>query len=71
MTRAGVIDLLRTECENTASVRAWALANDITPTYVSNVVRGGQTPGPKILAALGLGIRKTTRVTYYRLPMKG
>jgi hypothetical protein len=33
---------------------AWATANGMSSAYVSDVVGGRATPGPKILAALGL-----------------
>ena len=52
MTNEHVRDILASVTrENQA---AWARANNMSPSYVSDVLRGRREPGKPILAALGL-----------------
>ncbi len=61
MTEAEVLQLLRKACGNAGSNRAWALANDLSPQYVGDVLAEKRQIGPSILKALGLEV-----VTVYR-----
>lgn len=42
------------------SLRGFAKELKISPVYLSNVLRGKQAPGPKILKALGLAREQKT-----------
>jgi hypothetical protein len=44
------------------SQRRWALAHNLSPQYVTDVLQGRRDPGPGILDALGL----VRVVAYYR-----
>jgi len=61
MTEADVLRLLRKSCDDIGTVRAWALANDVSPQYVGDVLAGKRSIGPAILRALGI-----EAVTTYR-----
>lgn len=50
-------DLLKQQCAQEGSQTAWAAKNEVAQTYVSGVIRGINTPGQKILDALGLRAR--------------
>lgn len=65
MTEADAIDLLHIACQKAGSLRAWAKANGLSAPYVSDVLRGQRTLGPRILAALGLEV-ETKIVKVYR-----
>ena len=54
MTIADLRALLRDECRKAGSQTAWVKAHDVSKQYVTNVLRGWDRPGDKILAALGL-----------------
>ena len=54
MTEADVLKLLRKSCDEVGTVRAWAMANDVSPQYVGDVLGGKRSIGPAILKALGL-----------------
>jgi DNA-binding transcriptional regulator YdaS (Cro superfamily) len=56
-----VLRLLQTACEKAGSQNKWAKQHGITQQYVNQVLNGHRTPGPQILAALGL--TRVTRVT--------
>jgi len=60
-TQNQVLAQLRAEVDAAGSQTAFAAANSISITYVSEVLAGRRDPGRKILAALGL-----TRVVLYR-----
>ncbi len=61
MTEDDVRKLLRKACEDAGSNRAWALANDLSPQYVGDVIEGKRSIGPAILKALNI-----EAVTTYR-----
>ena len=61
MTEADVLKLLRKSCDEAGTVRAWALANSVSPQYVGDVLVGKRSIGPAILKALGI-----EAVTTYR-----
>ena len=49
------------------SMRAFARKHSVCVNYVSGVLRGTKTPGPKILAVLGLEATVERVVTYRRV----
>lgn len=46
--------LLEAQCRKAGSQTAWAAANGISLSHVSNVINGRDLPGDKVLDALGL-----------------
>ena len=54
MTEKDVRRLLIEVCVDAGSTRAWALANDLSPQYVGDVLKGKRSLGPSILKALGI-----------------
>ena len=54
LTLTDVIALLKKRCEEVGSQRAFALDNDISPQYITDVLRQKREPGQMVLAALGL-----------------
>ena len=54
MTADDVRLVLRRECADAGSPSVWADAHNVSKQYVTNVLRGWDPPGDKILAALGL-----------------
>lgn len=61
MTEADVLRVLARECRRCGTQAEWAKAQGISPTYVSDVLKGRRAPGDSILAALGF-----ERVVTYR-----
>ena len=58
---ASVTSRLISEVERAGNQTRWCIENDVSPAYLSDVLKGRREPGEKILAALGL-----ERITYYR-----
>jgi lambda repressor-like predicted transcriptional regulator len=54
MKNNDVLKLLAAGIRNAGSLRAWSRAHDLSPAYVSGVMRGRYPPAGAILAALGL-----------------
>lgn len=54
LTLDDVINLLRKRCEEDGSQKAFAIYNDISPQYITDVLRRKREPGAMILDALGL-----------------
>lgn len=46
--------MLRDACEASGSQKAWAAANGVSGTYVSDVLAGRKEPGEGIAKAFGL-----------------
>lgn len=42
------------QCASVGSAKAWAIAQGVSPNYVSQVLKGRVPPGPKILEGLRL-----------------
>ena len=63
MKENAVLAMLTKACEALGSQQAWAEANNLSPSYVSDVLKGRRAPGQSILAALGL----TKAVEYKRI----
>lgn len=61
MTLQDVLQQLRGEIEAAGSAKAWAERHAISPSYVSDVLKGVRDPGPAVLEALRL-----ERVVTYR-----
>jgi hypothetical protein len=61
LTLDDVIALLKKRCEEAGSQRAFAANNEISPQYITDVLRGKREPGAMILEALGL-----EKVVFYR-----
>lgn len=47
-------NLLRSACKTAGSQLAWAKANDISPQFVSDVLKGYRGPSESMLSALHL-----------------
>lgn len=63
MTADQVRDMLRRECaKRPGGQREWAVAHGLSPSYVSEAIRGRRDLGPLILRELGL----VKRVSYER-----
>lgn len=62
MTEDEVRQMLRDACAKLGSQGAWAERHNMTPAYVSDVLAGKRTFGPKILKALKLEAVRT--ITY-------
>lgn len=54
LTHDDVVRRLRAAIDRAGDQRAWALAYDLSPQYVNDVLRGRREAGPSVLAALGL-----------------
>jgi transcriptional regulator with XRE-family HTH domain len=54
MTEQQVIDRLLEYCKKSGSQSAVADEAGVSKTYLSDVLKGRRTPGPKILGVLGL-----------------
>jgi hypothetical protein len=54
MTEQQVIDALRTYCKRAGSQATVAKQASVSETYLSDVLKGRRTPGPKVLGLLGL-----------------
>jgi hypothetical protein len=65
MTLNDVLKLLADRCDARESQAAWAKANNLSPSYVSDVLNRRRDPGDSILLALGV-----ERVVGYR-PIAG
>jgi hypothetical protein len=63
MTENDVRDLLSAECRKAGNQRRWADRHRLSPSYVSDVIKGARNPADAILAALG--VRRV--VTYERI----
>lgn len=63
MTEDEVKEALRRACEKAGNVRTWALANDVSPQYVGDVLNGNRKPGESILKPLGIEVVITYRRT--------
>jgi hypothetical protein len=61
LTRDDLILLIRLEITKARSQRNLARQWDVSPAYITDLLRGLRDPGPKILQAMGL-----ERVTLYR-----
>lgn len=61
MTTEDVLAELDAACARAGGRAAWARAHELSPAYVSDVLRGRREPGPGILRALRL-----KRVVSYR-----
>ncbi len=48
-----LLRLLKSEVAQAGSARKWAIANGLTPVYVSMVLRGKREPAEAICKALG------------------
>lgn len=55
MDADGVREILRRAAGKAGSQKRWCEANNISPAYVSEFMRGQVEPGPMILDALGIG----------------
>lgn len=64
MTASDVRAMLKRACEKAGSNRAWALARDLSPAYVGDVLNGRRDPGPAICEALGIERVVVETVTY-------
>lgn len=64
-TEADLRSMLISEVHKAGSNRAFAVANSLSESYVSDVMNGRRAPGPAILAVLGLEVNSTT-TTYRR-----
>ena len=60
-----VLAVLRQEVEECGSQQEWARRAGVAQTYVSQVLKGKQRPGPTILDALGI-----EKVTQYKFKRK-
>lgn len=67
MTEDEVRQMLRAACTKAGSQAAWATKHGITAAYVSDVLAGKRTFGPKVLEALGL---EAIRTVVYRKARK-
>lgn len=54
LTLDDVTALLKRRCQEAGSQRAFAIDNDISPQYITDVLRGKREPGKMVLDALGL-----------------
>lgn len=54
MTLEQVKQILAARVRAAGTAKNWADANDIAPSYVSDVLRGRKEPGERILTALGI-----------------
>lgn len=61
LTLDDVIALLKKRCEEAGSQRAFAIDSEISPQYITDVLRGKREPGAMILEALRL-----EKVIFYR-----
>lgn len=59
------IALLKSKIEG-GSLREYAASIKCSPAYLSDILHGRRTPGPKVLKALGLDREIETIVTYKR-----
>lgn len=56
-----VVEMLRREVSRAGAQSRWAESHGMSQSYVANVLRGRNEPGPLVLEALGL-----ERVVTYR-----
>lgn len=49
-----MIELLASACAKAGSQLAWADKHDLSPAYISDVLKGRRSPGRAIANALGL-----------------
>lgn len=61
MDDGAVVERLTKACEIAGSQREWAKTHNLSPAYVSDVLKGKRGPGQSILDALGL----VKRVEYH------
>jgi hypothetical protein len=54
LTAADVVRRLRAAVDSVGDQKTWAQAQDLSPSYVNDVLRGRREPGESILVALGL-----------------
>lgn len=64
MTEDDVMKLLNQEIKKAGNQRRWALANDVSPSYLNDVLHRRTSLGPQILNVLGVEV--ATTVTTYR-----
>jgi transcriptional regulator with XRE-family HTH domain len=67
LTRFDVLAQLRIRINIAGSLRQYAKALDVSPAYLSDVMRGNRDPGPKVLAALGFRKCVTPAVIHYEV----
>lgn len=61
MSEKDVIDEIRKTVKAYGSMRALAREWQVTPSYISDLLKGRRVPGPKILSQLGLrAVRQPT-----------
>lgn len=65
LSEADVLALLGRTCSEVGGVNAFARLHRLSPAYVSSVLSGTRTLGPKMLRSLGL-----RRVTFYEKASK-
>lgn len=68
MTEDDVMKLLKQEIKKAGNQRRWSLANNISPSYLNDVLQRRTSPGPQILNVLGIEVAGT--VTTYRKARK-
>jgi DNA-binding transcriptional regulator YdaS (Cro superfamily) len=56
--------ILEKGVEDAGGIRAYARLIGVSPPYVSDVLKGNRSPGPKILKALRLSVKRTVTVEY-------
>lgn len=67
MNADAVRKLLGKAIEDAGSLRKWAAENDVSPAFVSDVMRGNRAPSDKILAPLGLVRKERKEIEYERI----
>lgn len=53
LTESDMRNILRHRCEAAGGMTKWAREHNLNPGYVSSVLAGQRTVGPKIAAAIG------------------
>jgi hypothetical protein len=59
MTDADLIKILKTEIKQAVSLRKWAAAHDLSPSFVADVLSGRRNVTDRLAAALGFRAVKT------------
>ena len=54
MTTTNVRQLLRRACRDAGGQAAWARRYRVSSPYITDILYGRRSPGPKVLRALGL-----------------
>src|SRR4051812_1628398 len=62
MNEQEVVEIVRKEAKRAGGVRPLAREWKVSPCYISDLMNGRRTPGPKILGPLGL--ERVARVTF-------